>query len=187
VATTPVLHEVEDIGGRIFSLRGLKVILDVDLAAVYGVEVRRLNEQVKRNAGRFPEDFAFRLNAREWDKLRGLRSQNAILKRGQHRKYPPRVFTEHGALMAANVLNSTKAVEMSVFVVRAFVRLRATFLDSRELAHRLEKLESEIASRLDSHDAAIVEILRRMLDIIDPPPLPTAPSRRIGFGAKADT
>lgn len=170
----------------IVTLRGMKVILDSDLAVVYGVEVRRLNEQVKRNIKRFPEDFAFALDAEEWEVVRCLRSQNAILKRGQHRKFPPRAFTEHGALMAANVLSSAKAVEMSVFVVRAFVRMRTTLQDNRELAERLIQLEREITMRLDNHDAAIVEVLRRILDIVDPPPLPIPTKKRIGFGAKAD-
>ena len=88
--------------------------------------------------------------------------------------------------MAANVLNSTKAVEMSVFVVRAFVRMRTTLLDNHELAERLIQLEREISARLDNHDAAIVEVLRRILDIVDPPPLPLPAKKRIGFGAKAE-
>ena len=88
----------------IHTVRGHNVILDTDLAIIYGVEIRRLNEQVKRNADRFPDDFMFRLTPNEWEKLRRLRSQNATLKRRQHRKYPPYVFNEHGALMAANIL-----------------------------------------------------------------------------------
>jgi hypothetical protein len=93
----------------IHTVRGHKVILDSDLAEIYGVESRCLNEQVKRNAERFPDDFVFRLTVDEWEKLRRLRSQNATLKRGQHRKYPPYGFTEHGALMAANILKSKTA------------------------------------------------------------------------------
>ena len=179
-----VRYEAEEIEDRIVTIRGQKVILDSDLATAYGVEVRRLNEQVKRNSDRFPEDFAFRLNMDEWEELRSLRSQNATLKRGQHRKYLPRVFTEHGALMAANVLNSPRAVEMSLFMVRAFVRMRAVFSDTRELARKLVTLESEIRARLGTHDAAIVDILRRILDMIDPPPLPEPPKKQIGFGVK---
>ena len=180
----PFRYDGNGVEERIVTIRGLKVILDSDLASVYGVEVRRLNEQVKRNSTRFPEDFAFRLNAEEWDELHSLRSQNAILNRGRHRKYLPRVFTEHGALMAANVLNSPRAIEMSVFVVRAFVRMRMTFSDSDELARKLVTLESDIRARLDTHDAAIVDILRRILDIIDPPLLPEPSKKRIGFGVK---
>ena len=96
-AAEPKLHE------RIFTIRGERVILDSDLAEIYGVEVRTLNQQVKRNTDRFPEDFSFTLTKIEWDAVEALRSQYVILKRGGHRKYPPRVFTEHGALMAANV------------------------------------------------------------------------------------
>ncbi len=172
---------------RIFTIRGERVILDSDLAEIYGVEVRTLNQQVKRNADRFPEDFAFLLTKIEWDAVEALRSQNVILKRGSHRKYPPRVFTEHGALMAANVLNSKRAVEMSVFVVRAFTKMRAALSDTRELARKLATLEREVKSRLDSHDAAIVDVMQRILDLIDPPerPEPSAPpQRKIGFSAK---
>jgi hypothetical protein len=165
-------------------VRRQKVILDADLAAIYGVEIRRLNEQVKRNSTRFPEDFAFTLTPKEWEHVRSLRSQNATLKRGRHRKYPPRVFTEHGAIMAANVLSSARAVEMSVFVVRAFIRMRAIFTDTRELARKLAALEREVKARLDTHDAAIVDILSRIMDIIDPPELPEPQRKRIGFGVR---
>jgi len=99
-----------DLQDRIFTIRGEKVILDSDLADIYGVEVRTLNQQVKRNADRFPDDFSFMLTKIEWEAVEALRSHNVILKRGGHRKYPPRVFTEHGALMAANVLNSTRGL-----------------------------------------------------------------------------
>jgi len=130
-------YDADAIGARILTIRGHKVIFDTDLAAIYRVEVRRLNEQVKRNSARFPEDFAFMLTPQEWEQVRSLRSQDATLKRGQHRKHPPRVFTEHGAIMAANVLNSKRATEMSVFVVRAFVRMRGVLSDTRELARKL--------------------------------------------------
>ncbi len=172
---------------RIFTIRGEKVILDSDLAEIYGVEVRTLNQQVKRNADRFPDDFSFMLTKLEWDAVESLRSHNVILKRGGHRKYPPRVFTEHGALMAANVLNSPRAVEMSVFVVRAFTKMRSALSDTRDLARKLATLEREVKSRLDSHDAAIVDVMQRILDLIDPPehPEPPPPAKpRIGFGVK---
>src|ERR1700736_328073 len=113
---------VRPVESRILILRGHKVILDSDLAELYGVPVKRLNEQVKRNVERFPADFMFQLSAREHDHLR---SQFATSKQARGgRRYPPYAFTEHGAIMAATVLNSKRAVEMSVFVVRAFVRLR---------------------------------------------------------------
>ena len=98
--------------------------MDSDLAAIYGVETKALNQAVKRNANKFPEDFMFRLSREEAEDLRGSRSQSVTLKRGQNVKYLPRAFTEHGAIMAATVLNSPQALEMSVFVVRAFVKMR---------------------------------------------------------------
>ena len=128
-----------------------------------------LNQQVKRNPDRFPEDFSFILSKAEWEAVVALRSQIVTLKRGQHRKYLPRVFTEHGALMAANVLNSKRAVEMSVYVVRAFIKMRSALSETRVLARKLASLEREVKSRLDSHDAAIVEVMQRILDLIDPP------------------
>ena len=178
---------VPDLQDRIFTVRGERMILDSDLAEIYGVEVRTLNQQVKRNPDRFPEDFSFTLSKVEWEAVTALRSRNVILKRGGHRKYPPRVFTEHGALMAANVLNSKRAVEMSVFVVRAFAKMRTALSDTRELARKLATLEREVKSRLDSHDAAIVDVMRRILDLIDPPEHPAPPPpppRKIGFSVK---
>jgi hypothetical protein len=163
-ATVP--YDSDGIGDRIFSIRGQKVILDSDLATIYGVEVRALNQQVNRNRRRFPEDFAFYLTEREWHEAKRLGSQNVILKRGQHRKSLPLVFTEHGAIMAANVLNSNKATEMSVFVVRAFIRMRAALTSTHELVRKLAALEREVKARLDSHDAAIVDVLRRIMDMI---------------------
>ena len=140
----PLIHEI----------RGEKVILDSDLARLYGVTTKRLNEQVKRNRERFPNDFMFRLTARESAASRSQfatsssqtidpkggarsRSQIATLKRGQNIKYLPYAFTEHGAIMAANVLNSPRAVQMSVFVVRAFLKMRVFLGDKRELAKQL--------------------------------------------------
>lgn len=165
----------------IHEVREQKIILDEDLARIYGVTTKRLNEQVKRNRERFPADFTFQLTAKE---SASLRSQIATLKkgRGQHRKYRPYVFTEHGAIMAANVLNSTRAVQMSVFVVRAFLKMRALLGDKRELAKQLAALEKELKQRLDIHEAAIVTILQRVMDIIDPPSGPPAPEKpKIGF------
>jgi phage regulator Rha-like protein len=156
-------------------------MLDSDLASIYGVEAKALNRAVKRNRDRFPKDFVFQLTGQEF-KL--LRRQFGTLKsgRGQHRKYLPYAFTEHGAIMAANVLNSARAVQMSVFVVRAFLKMRTLLGDKRELAKQLAALEKELKQRLDVHEAAIVTILQRVMDIIDPPSLPSPPPKpRIGF------
>src|SRR5204863_2856981 len=136
---------------------------------------------VKRNESRFPKDFVFQLTRREYEVLR---CQIGTLKkgRGEHRKYSPYAFTEHGAIMAANVLNSPRAVQMSVFVVRAFLKMRALLGDKQELAQKLASLEKELKKRLDVHEAVIVTILQRVMDIIDPPALPAPPPKpRIGF------
>ncbi len=176
--------EPDTVEARILAIRGERVLLDADLAGIYGVEIRVLNQQVQRNPNRFPSDFSFVLTAEEWEAVKSIRSQNVILKRGQHRKYLPRAFTEHGAIMAANVLNSPRAIEMGVFVVRAFVRMRAALTDTAALARKLAVLEREVKARLDSHDSAIVDILRRFMEIIDPPPQPDPPRKSIGFGVQ---
>jgi hypothetical protein len=138
---------IDDIGPLIRTIRGQKVILDADLARIYGAPTKRLNEQVRRNIKRFPPDFMFRLTADEAD---SLRSQIATLKsgRGKHPKYLPYAFTENGAIMAANVLNSPEAVRMSVFVVRAFVKMRELLGGTKELARKLADLERKLTSRL---------------------------------------
>jgi hypothetical protein len=155
-------------------------MLDFDLARVYGVETKALNRAVKRNAARFPKDFMFQISSREWE---NLRYQIGTLKtgRGRHRKYLPYAFSEHGAIMAANVLNSARAVHMSVFVVRAFLKMRALLGDKRELAQKLASLEKELKKRLDVHEAVIVTILQRVMDTIDPPLTSHPPKPRIGF------
>jgi phage regulator Rha-like protein len=175
-----------NIESLIRTIRGLKVILDEDLARIYDVPTYRFNEAVKRNIERFPEDFRFRLTEAEWETVERLRSQIAILKpgRGRHRKYLPYAFTEHGAIMAANVLNSPRAVQMSVFVVRAFVKMREVLAGTRELAKQLKALEAKLTARLDVHESAIVEVLQRIMDNLIPPPLPEPPKRQIGFHAR---
>ena len=174
----------------IYEIRGQKVMLDADLAAVYGVETGALNRAVKRNAARFPEDFVFRLTVEEFDSLRcqtgisNMQLQMATAKGRGGRRYQPYAFTEHGVLMAANVLNSPRAVQMSVFVVRAFLRMRLMLSGNRELTRKLAALEKELKERLDVHEAAIVTILQRVMDIIDPPTLPEPPKKDIGFRVK---
>jgi phage regulator Rha-like protein len=172
-----------DINSLIRTIRGQKVILDSDLARVFGVPTFRFNEAVKRNRKRFPDDFVFQITAEEF---RSLTSQIAMLKkgRGQHRKFPPYAFTENGAVMAANVLNSPAAVRMSVFVVRAFVQMRELLGGTKALAKQLADLERKLTARLDGHESAIVDVLQRLMQILDPPPLPPEPEppkRRIGF------
>jgi len=148
---------------RIIFLRRRRVLLDSDLAELYRVTVKRLNEQVKRNVERFPEDFMFRLTPEE-NKL--LRSQIATSNRGRGgRRYPPFVFTEHGAIMAASVLNSPRSVEMSIFVVRAFVRLNEMLASNRELAAKVMELDR----RLKTQDAAIHDIVAAIRRLMKPP------------------
>ena len=164
---------------RIYTIRGARVILDSDLAALYGVPTKRLNEQYRRNRKRFPEDFAFQLTAEE---VNSLRSQIATSSSHGGRRYRPYVFTEYGALQAANILNSARAVQMSIFVVRAFAKMRETLRAAPALAKKLAALEKKLTSRLDVHEAAIVELLQELMQILNPPPAPPEPPKpRIGF------
>ena len=150
-------------------------MLDMDLAAAYGVLTKVLNQAVTRNSARFPSDFRFQLTAEEAD---SLRSQIVTSKTGRGgRRYLPWVFTEHGALMAATVLNSPRAVEMSVFVIRAFVRLRAYARGHVEIAKRLEALER----RVTDHDGDLGEMFEALRALLAPSPRNT---REIGFAAK---
>lgn len=185
----PLIHEI----------RGERVILDSDLARIYGVATKRLNEQVKRNSDRFPGDFVFQLTGEEWTTLRSqivtldesphrsqfvtanLRSQIATssLRHGGKRKLPL-AFTEHGAIMAANVLNSKQAVDMSVYVVRAFVKLRDTLATHKDLADKLNELER----KLGTHGRAIVSILATIRQMTEPA---GRKARAIGFRAKRES
>jgi len=149
-------------------VRGHAVILDTDLAALYGVPVKRLNEQVRRNPDRFPEPFMFRLSAAEWERLR---SQFATSKGRGGRRYLPCAFTEHGAIMAATVLNSPQAVQMSVAVVRAFVKLRRMALSVEGLARKVDELER----KYDKQFKVVFDVVRRLMN----PPAP--PRKPIGF------
>ena len=164
-------NQIEVITPAIRTIRGQKVILDSDLARIYGVTTKRLNEQVKRNAKRFPADFLFQLTAEE---IRILNRSQIATGSQKHRdpRLLPYAFTENGAIMAANVLNSPEAVRMSVFVVRAFVQMRELLGGTKELAKQLAALEKKLTDRLDGHEVAIVDVLRRVMDILDPPPPP---------------
>lgn len=160
------------IENQIVLVRGQKVLLDSDLAALYHVEVRALNQAVKRNAKRFPSDFVFQLTAEESE---ALRSQIVISKIGRGgRRYAPYAFTEHGAIMAASVLNSPRAVEMSIFVVRAFLRLREMLATNKALAAKLAELEQ----RLETTDLKIMEIIDAIHVLAMPP---EKQARQIGF------
>ncbi|MFY9314847.1 MAG: ORF6N domain-containing protein [Burkholderiales bacterium] len=165
---------VERIENRILLVRGHKVLIDADLAALYGVQTRALNQAVKRNAERFPADFMFRLSARELD---AWRSQAVISNPGARMglRRAPFAFTEHGALMAATVLNSPRAVEVSLYVVRAFVRLRRFLATHKDLARRLAEHEKKLAS----HDQAIAGLVNTIRNLMSPPE--PARKRRIGF------
>jgi hypothetical protein len=168
---------IEGITRSILVLRGQRIILDSDLAAIYGVSTGRFNEAVKRNIERFPEDFMLRLSAAEYA---ALISQIATSKpgRGGRRKLPW-AFTEHGAIQAANVLNSPRAIAMGVHVVRAFVQLRELLASNTALARKLNELEG----KLKNHDEAITAILSAIRELMNPP----APKRRgIGFTANID-
>ena len=134
---------LQKIAPLIHQIRGERVILDSDLSAIYGVDTRSLVQAVKRNLERFPSDFAFQLSADEYD---SLRSQIVISKGRGGRRYLPYAFTEHGAIMAANMLHSKEAVRMSVFVVRAFVKLRAVLATHKELADKLSELELKVGT-----------------------------------------
>jgi hypothetical protein len=171
---------VEQIDAMIRTIRGVRVMLDRDLAKIYGVPTFRFNEAIKRNRHRFPSDFMFQLTRGEFD---SLTSQIAMSKTGRGgRRTLPYAFTEHGALQAANVLRSQRAVQMSVFVIRAFVKMREMLLGTRELAKKLAALEKKLTSRLNVHEAAIVEVLQELMQILNPPPpLLEPPQRRIGF------
>jgi len=163
------------IDSLILTIRGQKVLLDADLAELYGVPTKRLNEAVKRNAERFPPDFRFQLTQEEAESANCSRSQTATLKRGQNIKYLPHVFTEHGAIMAATVLNSPEAVSMSVFVVRAFVQMREHILANTDVLKRL----AEIDKTLLKHDRSLQIIWQEIQPLLTPPP--AAPKRKIGF------
>ncbi len=162
----------------IVHLRGKAVILDSDLARIYGVSTKALNQAAKRNKRRFPADFMFQISNHE---LAKNRSQIVTGPR-KHRdpRFRPFAFTEQGAIMAANVLNSVTATRMSVFVVRAFVKMRAVLSSNKELAEDLKKLESKLTGRLDAHEIAIVDVLRRLIKLLEPQPIPTAPEKLKG-------
>jgi len=168
------LIPVARIERTILRVRGHNVVLAADLAHFYGVQTRALNQAVKRNAERFPRDFAFRLTRQEAIKVKRSRSQTVILKRGRNIKYAPLAFTEHGAIMVASVLSSPRAVQMSIFVVRAFLQLREWVASRTELAGRLVVLER----RVGAHDRDLNAMIRAIRRLLTPP---VSAKRRIGY------
>jgi hypothetical protein len=170
------LVRVEEITRAILFLRARRVILDAELAQPYGVSTKRLNEQVKRNAARFPEDFLFRLSRTE---VEALNRSHFATGSQKHRdpRFPPFAFTEHGAIMAATILNSRRAVEISLYVVRAFVHLRELLASNADLARKV----AEIERKLKGHDETIAAILSAIRELMTAP----APKRR-GIGFTAD-
>ena len=172
---------LERVEQRILVIRNQRVLVDADLAELYGVPTKRLNQQVKRNASRFPPDFVFQLTKKE--KMEVVTNCNHLT-RLRYSPVLPYVFTEHGAIMAANVLSSPQAVTMSVFVVRAFVKMREALGHNRELAEQLAELERRLTQRLDVHEQAIVHVLGEIRKLMEPPPVSQPPRREIGFHAK---
>lgn len=163
----------EIIEKKIYLTRGHKVMLDSDLAELYGVTTKRLNEQVRRNIERFPSDFMFQLSS---DEAEFLRSQIATLKRGRglHRKYLPYAFTEQGVAMLSSVLNSTRAVQVNIAIIRTFVKLREVLSVNKELAHKLSQLERKV----ENHDGDIKLIFDAIRQLMAPPP---SKEKKIGF------
>ncbi|MBU1320057.1 MAG: ORF6N domain-containing protein [candidate division Zixibacteria bacterium] len=164
--------QIAKIESMIYVVRGQRVMLDSDIAELYGVETKRLNEQVKRNLDRFPEDFMFQLAPQE---VTALKSQIATSKQGRGgRRTRPYAFTEHGAIMLANVLNSDRAIETSVFVVRAFVRMREILASQKELVGKIEQIERKVGKH-DDDIKALVAAIRQLI-------IPPGPKKKqIGF------
>jgi hypothetical protein len=180
-------YDPEIISEKIFTVRGQRIILDFDLAEIYGVPTKRLNEQVKRNKKRFPRDFMFQLTLDETSAVLHSRSQHTDLNQQSNRsqiatgsqrhrdpRFKPYAFTEHGAAMAANVLNSPRAIEMSIFIVRAFIRLRQMLLGNKELRQEIEEMKRQTNDRFQ----IVFETLDHLLAVEE------RPKRKIGFTAK---
>jgi hypothetical protein len=165
---------IEVIHRRIMGIRGDRVMLDLHLAALYGVETRQLKRAVRRNIHRFPPDFMFELTREEYN---SLRSQIGTIKRGEHSKYLPMAFTEQGVAMLSSVLNSRRAIEVNILIMRAFVRLRGMMASQKEVARKLAELEKH----LQDHDEQIQAIFTAIRQLMAPK---EAPKKRIGFQLK---
>ena len=162
------LIPIEVIKERIFFIRGERVMIDRDLAELYGVETKQLKRQVRRNIDRFPEDFMFELTKEEYDVLR---RQFGTLKRGRHAKYPPLAFTEQGVAMLSSVLNSNRAIQVNIAIMRTFTRLRKMIATHAELKKKIEEMEE----KYDKQFRVVFEALRQLLEADE------KPKRKIGF------
>lgn len=166
----------EKIESKIYLIRGVKIMFDTDLANLYQVEIRALNQAIKRNEARFPEDFMFQLNKKEYSAWKefSLRSQSVILKQGEHRKYLPYVFTESGIAMLSSVLKSERAIQVNIQIMRTFSKIREMLLTNKELREKIEKLEK----KYDSEISTIFRVLKNL--IIEK----EKPKTEIGFRTK---
>jgi hypothetical protein len=167
----------EALVNKIYQIRNHKVMLDIDLAELYQVETGRLNEQVKRNVARFPPDFMFRLTNQEWQ---SLRSQFAISSNGRGgRRYTPFAFTEHGVLMLSSVLNSERAIQVNIQIMRIYSKLKLIIMDHKDMMLKLEKLERKVSK----HDKKFTVVFDHLRELLNPK---TEPMRRIGFKHKRE-
>ena len=173
MANETATTQVEGVDSKIHLIRGQRVMLDSDLAGIYGVQLKRLNEQVRRNRDRFPVDFCFQLKR---DEFKNLKSQIATSSLHGGKRKLPWVFTEHGAIMLAAILNSKRAVEMSVFIVRAFVQMREVLLGNKQLAVKLAALEE----RVGGHDEVIADLIAAIRKLLEAPAEEKS-KREIGF------
>jgi len=174
MSTEPAISS-EEMAPMVHLIRGKRVMLDSDLAKIYGVETKRLKEQFNRNRNRFPESFAFQLTPQEFA---NLRSQFATSSSHGGSRYSPIVFTEHGTVMLASILNSKRAVEMSIFVVEAFIRMREMVAGNKQLAKKLSELES----RVSGHDETIASLFDAIRELLESEA--TKPKREMGFHIK---
>ena len=170
-----VVPKPENLASLVLLLRGDKVLLDTDLASLYGVETKALNQAVARNRDRFPEDFMFRLSPEEAEAVRRLRSQSVTLKRGQHSKYLPHAFTEQGVAMLSSVLRSPRAVQVNIAIMRTFVQLRRLMDTNRDLARKIEALEKSYYEQF----AVVFDAIKQL--IASDQAQKAQPKRRIGF------
>ncbi len=170
---------MERVASKIYIIRGKKVMLDADLADLYNVSTSALNQAVKRNMDRFPGDFMFQLTATEAAAVLSSRSQNVTLKQGQNIKYLPSVFTEHGVAMLSSVLKSTRAVHMSILIVRVFVRMRELMASNKDLAERVQKLEHS-----QQQHASVLALLADEIDKLSEPPPAPAKEQQFGFRSR---